>query len=80
MQRYQVPYNLKTVPEVQEFLQAAFEQSRTKNDLQDLYRRSLLVEPKRAVDTAPSTDGRQLFSWASRDKQSNTNTSMEARS
>lgn len=69
MQRFQVHYNLKVINEVQDYLRASFEQSRTKNDLQDLYRRSLLVEPKRAADTPPG-DSRQLFSWVSRDKTS----------
>lgn len=39
MQRFQVPYNLKAIPEVQEYLNVAFENSRHHGDLQDLYRR-----------------------------------------
>lgn len=39
MQRFQIPYNLKAIPEVQEFLNVAFENSRHHGDLQDLYRR-----------------------------------------
>lgn len=39
MQRFQVPYNLKEVPEIQEYLKDAFEQSKNRTDLQDLYRR-----------------------------------------
>jgi hypothetical protein len=39
MQRFQVPYNLKKIPEVQEYLQMAFENSKHHGDLQDLYRR-----------------------------------------
>lgn len=39
MQRFQVPYNLKEIPEVQEYLRDAFEQSKNRTDLQDLYRR-----------------------------------------
>ena len=35
---------------------------------------SLLVEPKRAVDTPPSSDMRQLFQWATR-SQAQTSTS-----
>lgn len=65
MQRFQVPYNLKKIPEVQEYLQMAFENSKHHGDLQDLYRRSLLVEPKQPADTPPS-DMRQLFNWATR--------------
>ncbi|KAG5648326.1 hypothetical protein DXG03_004898 [Asterophora parasitica] len=66
MQRFQVPYNLKSIPEVQEFLNVAFENSRHHGDLQDLYRRSLLVEPRQPADTAPAGDMRQLFNWATR--------------
>lgn len=39
MQRFQVPYNLKKIPEVQEYLNVAFENSKHHGDLQDLYRR-----------------------------------------
>lgn len=69
MQRFQVPYNLKEIPEVQEYLNGAFENAKHHGDLQDLYRRSLLVEPKQPADTPPgppANDMRQLFSWATR--------------
>ncbi|KAF8073773.1 ras guanine nucleotide exchange factor domain-containing protein [Lyophyllum atratum] len=66
MQRFQVPYNLKAIPEVQEYLNVAFENSRHHGDLQDLYRRSLLVEPRQPADAAPAGDMRQLFNWATR--------------
>ncbi|KAG2156000.1 ras guanine nucleotide exchange factor domain-containing protein [Suillus bovinus] len=66
MQRFQVPYNLKKIPEVQEYLQMAFEKAKHHGDLQDLYRRSLLVEPKQPADTPPPSDMRQLFNWATR--------------
>ncbi|PPQ63616.1 hypothetical protein CVT24_004368 [Panaeolus cyanescens] len=67
MQRFQVPYNLKAIPEVQEYLNDAFEKSKHHGDLQDLYRRSLLVEPKQTQgDNPPTSDVRQLFSWATR--------------
>lgn len=39
MQRFQVPYNLKEIPEVQEYLKHALEQSKQGGDIQDLYRR-----------------------------------------
>ncbi|KAG6857139.1 hypothetical protein H0H87_008709 [Tephrocybe sp. NHM501043] len=39
MQRFQVPYNLKAIPEVQAYLNVAFENARHHGDLQDLYRR-----------------------------------------
>ncbi|KAH7928444.1 ras GEF [Leucogyrophana mollusca] len=66
MQRFQVPYNLKKIPEVQEYLQVAFENAKHHGDLQDLYRRSLLVEPRQPADTPPTSDMRQLFNWATR--------------
>lgn len=66
MQRFQVPYNLKKIPEVQEYLNVAFENSKHHGDLQDLYRRSLLVEPKQPADTPPISDMRYLFNWATR--------------
>ncbi|KAJ3509123.1 hypothetical protein NLJ89_g5382 [Agrocybe chaxingu] len=66
MQRFQGPYNLKAIPEVQEYLNVAFEKSKHHGDLNDLYRRSLLVEPKQPADQPPASDMRQLFSWATR--------------
>jgi len=66
MQRFQVPYNLKAIPEVQAYLNDAFQTSRHHGDLQDLYRRSLLVEPRQPADTPPASDMRQLFNWATR--------------
>jgi len=66
MQRFQVAYHLKAIPEVQEYLNVAFDNSKYHGDLQDLYRRSLLVEPKNTADTHPTSDMRQLFSWATR--------------
>jgi hypothetical protein len=39
IQRFQVHYSLKEVPEVQDFLNDAFERSKHHGDLQDLYRR-----------------------------------------
>ncbi|KAH7911736.1 ras guanine nucleotide exchange factor domain-containing protein, partial [Hygrophoropsis aurantiaca] len=66
MQRFQVPYNLKKIPEVQEYLQVAFENAKHHGDLQDLYRRSLLVEPRQPADNPPTSDMRQLFNWATR--------------
>ncbi|KAH9889834.1 ras GEF [Cubamyces lactineus] len=75
MQRFQVPYNLKEIPEVQAYLRDAFEKSQRQGDLQDLYRRSLLVEPKQSAETPPTSDVRQLFAWASRTQNSLTPTS-----
>ncbi|KAK7469399.1 Ras guanine nucleotide exchange factor bud5 [Stygiomarasmius scandens] len=68
MQRFQVPYNLKAIPEVQDYLQFVFQKPR-KGDLQDLYRRSIMLEPKQPADAPLSgapTDIRQLLPWTSR--------------
>ena len=70
MQRFQVPYNLKEIPEVQAYLRDAFDKSQGQGDLQDLYRRSLLVEPKQSAETPPSSEMRQLFPWANRSQPS----------
>ncbi|KAF8158982.1 ras guanine nucleotide exchange factor domain-containing protein [Mycena galopus ATCC 62051] len=66
MQRFQVSYQLRGIPEVQLYLNGAFEKTRHHGDLQDLYRRSLLVEPRQAADNTAAADMRQLFSWATR--------------
>ncbi|KAF9454692.1 ras GEF [Macrolepiota fuliginosa MF-IS2] len=66
MQRFQMSYNLKAILEVQDYLNVSFENSKHNGDFQDLYRRSLLVEPKQPADTAPTGDMRQLFNWATR--------------
>ncbi|KAJ6477309.1 ras guanine nucleotide exchange factor domain-containing protein [Mycena vitilis] len=66
MQRFQVPYQLRAIPEVQLYLNGAFDNSKHHGDLQDLYRRSLLVEPRQAADTTAAADMRQLFGWATR--------------
>ncbi|KAF9483382.1 ras GEF [Pholiota conissans] len=75
MQRFQVTYNLKGIPEVQEYLNVCFEKSKHHGDLQDLYRRSLLVEPKQAADQPPTNDVRQLFNWATRSQSQTPSTS-----
>ena len=49
MQRFQVPFNLVEVPEMQSFLKAALDDVRAGNGglgADDLYRRSLLLEPR----------------------------------
>ncbi|KII90989.1 hypothetical protein PLICRDRAFT_174334 [Plicaturopsis crispa FD-325 SS-3] len=72
MQRFQVSYNLKAIPEVQEYLNVLFEKSKHHGDLNDLYRRSLMVEPKQPADSTPASDMRQLFNWATRSQQPQT--------
>ncbi|KAH7337012.1 ras guanine nucleotide exchange factor domain-containing protein [Rhizoctonia solani] len=73
VQRFQVPYNLIEIPEVQKYLDYAFEKvKKSGNDLHDLYRRSLLVEPRQPTDSletkTSSIKSSELFGWASRDK------------
>lgn len=80
MQRFQIPYNLKQIPEVQVFLRDAFEKSARQGDLQDLYRRSLMVEPKHSTDTPPTSDVRQLFHWTRSQTHTPTPTSATASS
>lgn len=43
MQRFQVSFNLKKIPEVHEYLNVAFENSKHHGDLQDLYRRRCVL-------------------------------------
>ncbi|KAG8957398.1 hypothetical protein FRC03_010193 [Tulasnella sp. 419] len=70
MQRFQSrPYLLASVPEIQRFLTQAIENAKNTGDLQDLYRRSLVIEPRQASDSAPpdSKSGKSdWLNWASR--------------
>ncbi|KDN45332.1 hypothetical protein RSAG8_04919, partial [Rhizoctonia solani AG-8 WAC10335] len=73
VKRFQAPYNLIEIPEVQKYLEYAFEKvKKSGNDLHDLYRRSLLVEPRQPTDSletkTSSIKSSELFGWASRDK------------
>jgi son of sevenless-like protein len=44
MQRFHVPYNLKAIPEVHEYLHSVFDQAGKKNDVHDMYRRRLVLD------------------------------------
>ncbi|KAG8743328.1 hypothetical protein FRC10_012207 [Ceratobasidium sp. 414] len=73
VKRFQLSYNLIEIPEVQKYLEFSFENAKKSgNDLHDLYRRSLLVEPRQPADNLESKTGTlkssELFGWASRDK------------
>ncbi|KAF2759499.1 ras GEF [Pseudovirgaria hyperparasitica] len=50
LQRLQVPYNLTPVPEMQDWLEAQIQRVRTSDqaNVQNYYRRSLLLEPRQA--------------------------------
>lgn len=71
MQRFQVPYNLRAIPEVKHYLTFCFEQSKrhggnSEDKFREMYGRSLLLEPRQAADQPPTSDVRQLFNWATR--------------
>jgi len=87
LQRFQIPYRLTEVPEFQEWLQAQIVRVRCSNDsnnIQQYYRKSLLLEPRRHPNKLspvepqiifPSQTGPKekfdLFSWThSKDKSS----------
>ena len=55
LQRFQVSYNLKSVPEVQEYLNVCFDNAKQHGDLKDLYRRRSVVSP-----TVPHNDNDAL--------------------
>ncbi|GAA6060801.1 hypothetical protein JCM10212_005450 [Sporobolomyces blumeae] len=70
LQRFQVPYHLVEVPELQHLLSSSLEGPLSKmgQDAQSLYRQSLLIEPRsNAPSTTGSMDGRSrggdLFNW-----------------
>ncbi|QSZ31938.1 hypothetical protein DSL72_001507 [Monilinia vaccinii-corymbosi] len=85
LQRFQVPYRLAEVPELQEWIQAQIARvksaSETEN-VQQYYRKSLLLEPRDTIPTKPSPvdsavsvgssshgkDILDLFGWASLSK------------
>ncbi|CAL3971257.1 unnamed protein product [Diplocarpon coronariae] len=85
LQRFQIPYRLAEVPELQEWLQAQIvrvKSSAEKENVQQYWRKSLLLEPRepmlpRASPVEPPSpwlypprDRFDLFSWThSRDKQ-----------
>ncbi|KZO96966.1 ras GEF [Calocera viscosa TUFC12733] len=71
MQRFQKAYNLLEISEAQRFLQSVLQESRTSEDHKDLYRRSLLIEPREtAGGEPPSADTvksrTDIFGWAAR--------------
>jgi hypothetical protein len=84
LQRFQIPYRLVEVPEMQEWLQAQIVRVRCSNDqnnVQQFYRKSLLLEPRMASTKAspvesqssfppqPTKEKFDLFSWTrSQDK------------
>ncbi|KAI9832950.1 MAG: hypothetical protein M1826_000729 [Phylliscum demangeonii] len=57
LQRFQIPYRLSEVPELQEWLQAQIERVRSSDEInvQSHYRRSLLLEPRDPAAAAATT-------------------------
>jgi len=85
LQRFQIPYRITEVPELQQWIDGQVMRIRTSKagDVQTLYRRSLLLEPREssapptpAVETplaAPSLkDKFDLFSWSNITSKSST--------
>ncbi|KAI1139866.1 ras GEF [Hypoxylon sp. FL0543] len=87
LQRFQIPYRLTEVPDMQEWIQAQV--TRVKeldqgNVQVSYYRKSLLLEPRENILKTP-TDGptttstgqkTDLFSWISRDRHNNSSTTV----
>ncbi|KDN46617.1 ras GEF [Tilletiaria anomala UBC 951] len=73
LQRYQVPYNLVEVPEIQSFLRsvlAAVKGGGGGSAAEELYRRSLLLEPRAGdaqttTSTTNSSGAKDIFNWKS---------------
>lgn len=60
LQRFQVPYNLLEIPEMQEYLRLALDGLAHGGDIGSLYRQSLVVEPRSTFDT-PQNSFRGAF-------------------
>ena len=85
LQRFQIPYRITEVPELQQWIDGQVMRIRTSKvgDVQTLYRRSLLLEPREssapqtpAVETPPAApslkDKFDLFSWSNITSKSST--------
>lgn len=86
LQRFQIPYRLTEVPELQEWLQAQIvrvKSSSENENVQQYYRKSLLLEPRENIHPKPSPvndangfapkDKFDIFAWThSRDRGNNT--------
>lgn len=94
LQRFQIPYRLQEVPDLQEWIQSQIVRVRESNDannVQQYYRKSLLLEPRAAagvVSQKPSPTEPQssftavpaqkfdLFSWAHSNRDTNNRTPL----
>jgi hypothetical protein len=65
LQRFQIPYRLVEVPELQEWIQAQIVRVRSStdtNNVQQYYRKSLLLEPRLTVQKNSPADSQSSFS------------------
>lgn len=62
LQRFQVPYPLAPVPEMQEWMQSQIERVRDsdQSNVQNYYRRSLLLEPRETKQNSPIADNESV--------------------
>jgi hypothetical protein len=84
LQRFQIPYRLAEVPELQEWLQAQIVRVKSSSDhenVQQYYRKSLLLEPRETfqprlspIDGNSQKEKFDLFAWthSSRERQGST--------
>jgi len=69
LQRFQIPYRLTEVPEIQEWIQAQIVRVRSsvdQNNVQQYYRKSLLLEPRANTQKPSPVDVREkfdIFAW-----------------
>ncbi|KAL5519818.1 hypothetical protein ACEPAG_1478 [Sanghuangporus baumii] len=71
MQHFQVAYNFKDVAEAQQYLHFCLDKAKDHGDLDDLYRRSQLLEPKRAAEAPAANELRpSIFGWGNRSQAS----------
>ena len=71
LQRFQIPYRLADVPELQEWIQAQIvrvKSSSENENVQQYYRKSLLLEPRDPQPRPSPIDGQNLRSTARTDK------------
>jgi len=72
LQRFQIPYRLAEIPDLQEWLQAQIvrvKSTSSDENVQQYYRKSLLLEPREAPPSRQSPiEGTSVFSTANKDK------------
>lgn len=61
MQRFQRPFNLLEIDEMQRYLDNEFGDLSKGTDIDDLYQRSLLVEPRQPGDRYNNDKGNDLW-------------------